>query len=136
MFPSREIATLALAMTRGGGGYVLHLRQFTSFPFQEMFRLRFTPLNMTCGDGVSHLFVIQSDSVGIQPSGAFRSARLPRRNIRCSLAMTRKNRNIPLANRVGCKIANLRNRLPSSLHYMRARTCTYTHTCDSFIHEL
>ena len=36
----------------------------------------------------------------------------------------------------GCKIANLRNRLPSSLHYMRARTCTYTHTCDSFIHEL
>ncbi len=37
---------------------------------------------------------------------------------------------------VGCKIATLRNRLPSSLHYMRARTCTYTHTCDSFIHEL
>ncbi len=25
----------------------LYFRQFTSFPFQEMFRLRFTPLNMT-----------------------------------------------------------------------------------------
>ena len=30
----------------------LYLRQFTSFPFQEMFRLRFTPLNMTRGGGV------------------------------------------------------------------------------------
>ncbi len=29
----------------------LYLRQFTSFPFQEMFRLRFTPLNMTHGGG-------------------------------------------------------------------------------------
>ena len=24
----------------------------------------------------------------------------------------------------------------TATHYMRARTCTYTHTCDSFIHEL
>ena len=30
----------------------LYLRQFTSFPFQEVFRLRFTPLNMTRGGGV------------------------------------------------------------------------------------
>ena len=83
--------TLVIPRERGDRGNLAVRRTHQADNFAVIYIISFpgdvsTSLNMTIGCGCPTLLSFRGNevTVGIQPSGAFRSARLPHRNPRCS----------------------------------------------------